>query len=170
VIDDDQVTWLGPILRSAGDRKVILFTHHQPFTLLDVNNGGNLIPALSEFLEEGKIVAWYWGHEHRCVRYDAHPKYRFQGRCVGHSGFPQQRADLGNAPGSTDFGSQWRYLASPANPDLPGGWVLDTPNLWVPGFEEQFGPHGFMRLEFRDRSLTEYVRAPDGANIYLKEL
>jgi 3',5'-cyclic AMP phosphodiesterase CpdA len=170
VIDSPQVEWLGPMLRQAGDRKVVLFTHHEPFTLLDNNNGGNLISALSEFLETGKIVAWYWGHEHRCVRHDPHPKYKFQGRCVGHGGFPQERADLGNAPGSTDFGSQWRYLPGPAKTDIPGGWVLDTGNVYVAGFEEAFGPHGFMRLEFRGDQLIEYVRAPDNANIYLKNL
>jgi len=170
VIDDPQVQWLGPILRQAGDRKVVLFTHHQPFTLLDNNHGGNLLAALSEFLETGRIVAWYWGHEHRCVRHDPHPKYKFQGRCVGHGGFPQKRVDLGNAPESTDFGSQWRYLPSPSNSDTPGGWVLDTANVYIAGLETAFGPHGFMRLEFNGDQLTEYVRAPDNANIYLKPL
>lgn len=170
VIDDDQVQWLGPILRDAGNRKVVLFTHHEPFTLLDDNNGGNLVTALREFLETGKIVAWYWGHEHRCVRHDPHPKYKFQGRCVGHGGFPEARKDLGNAPVSSDFGSQWRYLDGPKNSDTPGGWVLDTANLWVPSFEEDFAPNGYMRLEFREDRLIEHVRAPDGANIYLKDL
>jgi len=170
VIDDTQVQWLGPMLRQAGNRKVVLFTHHQPFTLLDNNNGGNLLTALSEFLETGKIVAWYWGHEHRCLRYDAHPKYKFQGRCVGHGAFPEMRSDLGNAPISPDFGSQWRYLGSPNGTDIPGGWVLDSPNLWVPGFEADFAPNGYMRLEFRDDRLIEYVRAPRGDNIYLNDL
>lgn len=170
VIDDPQIQWLKPIFDQAGDRKVVLFTHHEPFTLLDNNNGGNLISALCDFLKTGKVVAWYWGHEHRCVRHDAHSKYQFQGRCVGHAAFPEMRKDLGNAPESTDFGSQWRYLASPENTDIPGGWVLDTANLWVPGFEREFAPNGYMRLEFRDDQLIEYVRAPDGANIYLKEL
>jgi len=170
VIDNDQVTWLGPILSAAGNRKVVLFTHHEPFTLLDDNQGGNLLDALGEFLESGKVFAWYWGHEHRCVLYDPHPKYKFHGRCVGHGGFPETRANLGNAPPSPDFGSQWRYLNGPTDGSVPGGWILDTPNLWIPGFETAFAPHGFMRLEFRDDQLTEYVRAPDNANIYLKDL
>jgi hypothetical protein len=56
------------------------------------------------------------------------------------------------------------------NTEIPGGWVLDTANLWVPGFEIDFAPNGYMLLEFRDDRLIEYVRAPDGANIYLKDL
>jgi hypothetical protein len=170
VIDPEQVSWLGPILRAAGDRRVVLFTHHQPFTLLDVNHGGNLIEALGEFLESGKVFAWYWGHEHRCVLYDSHPKYKFHGRCVGHGGFPQARPDLAGAQPSDEFGSQWSYLKAPADGSVPGGLVLDTPNLYIPGFEADFAPHGFMRLEFRNDHLTEFVRAPDNANIYLKDL
>jgi hypothetical protein len=125
---------------------------------------------MSEFLETGKIVAWYWGHEHRCVRHDPHPKYGFQGRCVGHGGFPQERVDLGNAPTSPDFGSQWRYLEGPPHSDIPGGWVLDNGNVYIAGFEEDFAPNGFMRLEFHEGRLIEYVRSPGNANIYLKDL
>jgi hypothetical protein len=80
------------------------------------------------------------------------------------------RKDLGNAPESPDFGSQWRYLESPKDKDIPSGWVLDTGQSLVPGFEADFAPNGYMRLEFRDDRLIEYVRAPDGANIYLKDL
>ena len=98
------------------------------------------------------------------------PYTSFKAVAWGHGGFPQERADLGNAPGSTDFGSQWRYLPGPANTDIPGGWVLDTGNVYIAGFEAAFGPHGFMRLEFRGDQLIEYVRAPDNANIYLKNL
>jgi hypothetical protein len=45
--------------------KSFLFGHHQPFTLLDNNGCGNLLQILSEFLDAGKICAWYWGHERR---------------------------------------------------------------------------------------------------------
>jgi hypothetical protein len=168
VIDDDQVAWLGRVLQACGDRKVALFSHHQPMTLLDTNSGGNLFAALGEFLQTGKVVAWYWGHEHRCVLYDLHPQYKFTGRCIGHSGFPEASVDLSNAPASPDFGDQWRYVVG--TDTTPGGYVLDTPNLYIPGFEVHFAPHGFMRLEFRNEHLTEYVRPPDNANIYLKDL
>jgi hypothetical protein len=162
------VSWLGRILKTAGNRKVVLFSHHQPFTLLDNNGGGNLLQTLSEFLDAGKIFAWYWGHEHRCLLYDSHPQYKFSGRCVGHSGFPETRPDLTAAPASPEFGSQWRKLEGTGK--IPGAWVLDTPNLYIPGSEADFAPNGFMRLELRDDRLIEYVRAPDNANIYLKDL
>lgn len=165
-LNQQQVDWLRGIIAAAGPRKVVLFSHHQPFSLLDPNQGPLLVAALREFLEAGKIFAWYWGHEHRCVLYDPQPQYGFRGRCVGHGGFPEMRPDLGSAP-YVD-GDSWRRV--PANQNSPGALVLDTPNLYIPGFEEQYSPHGFMRLDFQDQRLIEYVRAPDGANIYLRDL
>jgi hypothetical protein len=124
-----------------------------------------------------RIFAWYWGHEHRCLLYDAHPTHRFFGRCVGHAAFPESRPDFGNAPTSPEFGSQWRRLsAKNATNDagqtvpVPAAWVYDTDNIYIPGFETQFAPNGYMRLEFNDDKLVEYVRAPDSANVWLKEL
>ena len=170
VIDQDQVDWLRPIFNAAGDRKVVFFSHHQPFTLLDNNHGGNLLAMLDEFLKTGKVVAWYWGHEHRCLRYDPHPKYKFKGRCVGHAGFPEGRPDLGNAATDPKFGSQWRRLPGPADGSIPAAYVLDTPNIYIPGFENDFAPNGFMRLEIQGDRLAEYIRAPGNANIYLADL
>ncbi|HTX38696.1 MAG TPA: metallophosphoesterase [Bryobacteraceae bacterium] len=169
-----QIDWLDGIIQAAGDRKIVLFSHHQPFSLLDPNQGPKLVAALGKYLSSRKIFAWYWGHEHRCVLYDPHPAWGFHGRCVGHGGFPQNRSDLSNAPFNDQFGDQWRLVsgkdAPPGGTAIPGGMVLDTANLYIPTFETQFSPHGFMRLEFNKGALTEFVRAPDNANIYLEPL
>jgi hypothetical protein len=167
-LDQPQVDWLTKIIAAAGDRKIALFGHHQPFSQLDPNQGPKLIAALQPFLEARRISAWYWGHEHRCVLYDPHPTYGFQGRCVGHGGFPEARADLSSAPFSAQLGSQWRQL--PVKGDIPGGLALDGNNLYVPGFETVFEPHGFMRLEFSNARLIEYVRSPAGGNLYFEDL
>lgn len=163
-----QMSWVDGIIQAAGERKIVLFSHHQPFSLLDSNQGPKLVAWLGKYLEAKRITAWYWGHEHRCVLYDAHPVWGLHGRCVGHGGFPQNRVDLSNAPFTDELGSQWRQVAGTAT--IPGGYALDTANLYIPTFEEQFSPHGFMRLEFNNDALTEYVRAPDNSNIYLKPL
>jgi hypothetical protein len=167
-LNQQQVDWLRKIAAAAENRKIVLFSHHQPFSLLDANQGPKLVTWLKEFLDARQIFAWYWGHEHRCVLYDEHPAYGLHGRCVGHGGFPELRPDLGNAPISQELGSSWRKLGKKG--DVPGGLVLDSNNLWIAGFETQFAPHGFMRLHFHDEHLTEYVRAPDGANLYFKDL
>lgn len=163
-----QMDWLDRIIQGAGDRKIVLFSHHQPFSLLDGNQGPKLVTWLGKYLQARRIFAWYWGHEHRSVLYDPHPAWGFHGRCVGHGGFPEARIDLSNAPFSDELGSQWRQVAGTG--DVPGAYVLDTANLYIPTFETQFAPHGFMRLEFNNSDVTEYVRAPDNANIYLKPL
>lgn len=163
-----QMDWLDGIIQGAGDRKIVLFSHHQPFSLLDANQGPKLVTWLEKYLQARRIFAWYWGHEHRSVLYDPHPAWGFHGRCVGHGGFPEARVDLSNAPFNDELGSQWRQV--PAAGGAPGAYVLDSANLYIPTFETQFAPHGFMRLELQGNDLTEYVRAPDNANIYLKPL
>lgn len=164
-LNDQQVRWLRDIIEAAGNRRVVLFTHHQPYTLLDKGQGTLLAGKLNEFLQAGQIFAWYWGHEHRCVLYDQCSG--FYGRCVGHGGFPEARVDLGAAPGALGSNS-WRRLEK--NDNAPGGLILDTANVYIPGFEAQFGPHGYMRLDFQDQHLNESVRAADGANIYDQRL
>jgi hypothetical protein len=170
VLDDTQMRWLSGIVKDAGaGRQLALFSHHQPYSLVESNNGGNLISQMEKFGLADRIFAWYWGHEHRCLLYDQHPKHHFRGRCAGHAGFPETRPDLSNADISPDFGSQWRRLKS-KDPSRPDGWIYDTNNLYIPGFETLFAPNGFMRLEFNGRQLVEFVRTPDNSNVWLKEL
>ena len=86
-LDEKQVAWLTGIVNAAGTRKLILFSHHQPFSQLD-DQGPKLQVALADLLKQQRIHAWYWGHEHRLVIYDPHPLWGFKGRCIGHGGFP----------------------------------------------------------------------------------
>jgi hypothetical protein len=174
VLDDAQMQWLQSIVNLAGTRAVVLFSHHQPFTQLDDNNGGNLLSQFEKYGLANRIFAWYWGHEHRCLMYDPHPQFGFHGRCVGHAAFPQARPNLGNAPVSGNFGSQWRQLLAKSGSDssgatvpIPGAWVYDNNNLYMPiDFAAQFSPNGFMRLEFSGNQIAEYVRTPLNANIW----
>lgn len=57
VFDDAQMKWLSAIIQAADDRKVVLFTHHQPLTQLDDNKGGNLIGQLETYRLAKKIFA-----------------------------------------------------------------------------------------------------------------
>lgn len=174
VLDDNQMKWLSAIVQAGGPRRLVLFSHHQPFTQLDDNKGGNLLAQMETYQLTDKIFAWYWGHEHRCLMYDPHPQFGFHGRCVGHAAFPEMRPDLGNAPASPQFGSQWRQLPSKnaqndagATVPVPAAWIYDNNNLYVPlELAAQFAPNGFMRLEFSGNQISEYVRTPLDANIW----
>ena len=85
-------------MQKAGPRKVILFSHHQPFSRLD-KQGPNLQTALADLFQKKAITAWYWGHEHDCIIYDRTREFGLLGRCIGHGGIPAPRkSKVMNAP------------------------------------------------------------------------
>jgi hypothetical protein len=160
-IDFLQIEWLKSIMRKAGDRKVIFFSHHQPFSRL-AEQGPDLQAALAGL---PPITAWYWGHEHDCIIYDRHPKFGL-GRCIGHGGIPSPRnSTVVSAPLDRSLGGiSWKRLSATA--DAPSSLALDGRNPLIKGEEEKFGPHGYLTLEFAGPNLIERVHLPDGSEIY----
>jgi predicted phosphodiesterase len=164
-IDDMQAKWLNDVVHQADGRKVILFSHHQPFSRLG-NQGPDLQAALAGLLQQKAITAWYWGHEHDCVIYDRHPPWGMLGRCIGHGGIPSPRKpEVMTAPTARSLnGVSWKRFV--ANEDTPGCIILDGPNPLVPGEEEKFGPHGYLTLDFDGPNLVERIHLPDSTEIY----
>lgn len=164
-IDDLQTQWLKSVVQKAEQRKVILFSHHQPFSRLD-KQGPNLQAALADLFQKKAITAWYWGHEHDCVIYDKHPTFGLLGRCIGHGGIPSPRkTEVLNAPTDRSLsGIAWKRLS--ATTDAPSSLVLDGPNPLVKGEEVKFGPHGYLTLDFNGPDLIERVHLPDGTEIF----
>lgn len=167
-----QVEWLTNLVNNAQGRKVILFSHHQPFSPFD---GGhpNVTTKLGNLLGNHQIFAWYWGHEHRCVIYEEHAAWKLHGRCVGHGGYAYFRDDVGNAQvldGAGHQGTVWKRLE--AKNAAPAGRILDGPNPYLPpqGDANKYGPHGYMTLKFDNEHLTEIVHAPDGTELYNRQL
>jgi hypothetical protein len=159
-LTQDQVTWLTNIVAGAEGRKVVLFSHHQPFSLLS-GQGPKLEQKLHDLLEKRKIFAWYWGHEHECVIYDRHDGWQLYGRCIGHAGMPEFRpAMLGPRKSSRQL-SRFEKTAQ-----SPGALVLDGPNPYIKGEEASFTPHGFVTLEFDDDRLVERFLDPDGTEFH----
>ncbi len=164
----DQVSWLTNLANNKGNRKMILFSHHQPVSWFDVQKG-DMNNQLGSLLMDKKIFAWYWGHEHRCILYDQHPSWGFYGRCAGHSGYPYFRDKLDTAPVEQKIGAvKWRRM--PAASFAPSGLILDGPNPYIIGEEEKYGANGYITLEFSDDKLNEIVHAPDGTRLYEKQL
>jgi hypothetical protein len=164
-VDKQQVDWLHAVVNGAGHRKVILFSHHQPFSRLE-HQGPHLQTALSRLFQKQAITAWYWGHEHSCVLYEKHPTFQMLGRCIGHGGIPApRRGKVTSAPIDRALsGVTWRRLDATA--DSPQCLVLDGRNPLVPGEEDKFGPHGYLTLDFNGPDLIERVRLPDGTEIF----
>jgi hypothetical protein len=160
----DQTPWLAGLVRQKGERRVLLFCHHQPYSLLD-KQGPKLVAKLGGLLDGGHIFGWYWGHEHRCVIHEPHPVWGVRGRCIGHGGFPAYRDKLGEYPQEGDPGA-WRRL--PSRNLVPGGLVLDMPNEHVTSDPERYGANGYLTLEMDGRSLVERVHSPQG-NVLLEQ-
>jgi hypothetical protein len=169
-MDTTQVAWLNTIVEQRGNRKVVLFSHQQPFSQLD-NQGPKLQSALRHLLEAGRIRAWYWGHQHDCIVYDEHAKWKMFGRCLGNGGIPSVRNDTVKKatadaahPGAGE--ASWKRL--PQTPDAPACIVLDGKNMEMKKKDDQekFVPHGFMTLEFKGTNLTERVLLSNGTEVF----
>lgn len=164
----NQNVWLRQLVRNAGDRKVVLFTHHQPFSHFD-GPGDKLIQKLVPLLNAGRITAWYWGHEHRCVVYDKHPRWGLYGRCVGHSGYPYFRKKSLVFPQASDppptHHGLWREIPENLATQTPRALLLDGPNPYLADHRDEYGPNGYLALEFQGDTLTERYYAATGAEL-----
>lgn len=162
-IGDDQVGWIGRMIAAAGSRKVVLFSHHQIFSTFDKIPDG-VRAALLPWLRDGRIHAWYFGHEHRLVVFEpCNTLGGVKARCMGHGGFPEFRQSL---PGAAPSRSQWIQL--PGVGDVPAAEIFDGPNRFIhdsPSDPEKYVPHGFLLLEFDADEMFETFLDPDGAPV-----
>jgi hypothetical protein len=176
-IDDEQVEWLKRILAQAGDRKVVLFSHHQLYSHWE-KQGKKLWthPGFGQVLRSKRIFAWYWGHEDRCSIFEGPDKnFGILGRCIGHSGMPQSRDATWELPRINEPVYQradWRRSAPRVieGNTLPSVAVLEGPNPYILGEEEKFSPHGYAVITLEGPVLKEQVREPTGKVIYEKTL
>jgi hypothetical protein len=162
----DQAAWLQQLAAAAPEKKLVLFSHHQPYSLLD-SQGPKLVKKLEPLFRRKRITAWYWGHEHHCILYKPHALFGLRGRCVGHGGFPyfREKKILGDKPPSTPT---WKNLESKNL--VPSAKILDGDNPFIDDGPEDYGPNGYMTLEFDDANLTEVVHMPDGTPVWKKPL
>jgi hypothetical protein len=88
VLQDPQAAFVSEVA-GASDRKLMLLSHHQLISVYDADTDlGTELPAkLQPVLNSGRVTAWLWGHEHRCMGFDSNSGVRFP-RCIGHGGVP----------------------------------------------------------------------------------
>ncbi len=95
---DPQASYVGRVAADS-PRKLVLFSHHQLVSVYDKSDLGAALPAkLAPVLDASRITAWWWGHEHRAITYQADAGVRFP-RCLGNGGVPI-RPDPSPPPGS----------------------------------------------------------------------
>lgn len=173
-LEEGQVPWLTRLVEGAekNGQKVVLFTHHQPFSAFE-KQGPKLVDKLLPLLTSKRILAWYWGHEHRAVLYEKKEAWGMYGRLIGHSGYPYFRDKVTEreiVKGNPD-GTMWRKIpVSEKKKGVPECRVLDGPNPFVPGKEDRYGPQGYMTLELLGGTIAETVHAADGTVLHQGEI
>lgn len=101
----------------ASDAKVLLLSHHQPFSVYS-RAAENLRDRVRALREQQRITAWFWGHEHGLLLYEPHDGVKF-GRCLGNGGIPEYMtrttADPYIAPAAWEFRERRPKLGQPWN-------------------------------------------------------
>lgn len=97
-LDPREVAWHNQQLAAAGGRKVVLLSHHQPFSAFAAIAGGDenraLLGAFDGTSPYGDgtnylpgVALWLWGHEHTTAFYEPYAGVR-RGRCIGSGAIP----------------------------------------------------------------------------------
>jgi hypothetical protein len=87
VLEDPQAAYAARVAGES-ERKLMLLSHHQPISVYDTEDlGPILLKDLDPVLKDGRVTAWLWGHEHRCMGFEEADGVRVP-RCIGHGGVP----------------------------------------------------------------------------------
>jgi 3',5'-cyclic AMP phosphodiesterase CpdA len=87
LLEDPQDEFVAKVAAES-DRKLVLLSHHQLLSVYDpADIGPTLASKLAPVLHGGRVTAWLWGHEHRCMGFEAAGGVEFP-RCIGHGGVP----------------------------------------------------------------------------------
>jgi hypothetical protein len=87
VLQEPQASYVAEVAAQS-ERKLVLLSHHQLVSVYDTSDIGRALPDdLAPVLDRGRVTAWWWGHEHRAITYQAAAGVRFP-RCLGNGGVP----------------------------------------------------------------------------------
>jgi 3',5'-cyclic AMP phosphodiesterase CpdA len=87
-LQDPQGDHVNQMAAADDGRSLLLLSHHQFVTVYDKSGvGPTLERKLKPALDSGRIGAWFWGHEHRCMRFEPWGNVGYP-CCLGHAGMP----------------------------------------------------------------------------------
>ena len=103
VLQDPQGSYVAETAAQSS-RRLVLFSHHQLVSVYAKADLGRTLPAkLGPVLNGDRVTAWWWGHEHRAITYEAAAGVRYP-RCLGNGGvpvLPDAEPPAGTRPGIT---------------------------------------------------------------------
>lgn len=163
-IGKDQLDWFDSFLSTHRHPYVVLFSHHHPYS--PVKGATKLLPRIEDLFRSanGRIRAWYWGHEHIGAIFEPDAHYGFRGRCVGHSGFPYFReVGLEGLPLTATGSTSW-LVRTGATVETPAAIVVDGPNMHIGANDNPmlYGPNGYMTLTVDGDRLLETLHEATG--------
>lgn len=96
VLEDPQADFVASAAEGS-NRKLVLLSHHQLVSAYDqADIGPELTVKLKPVLDSGRVTAWWWGHEHRCMGFGPAGGVQFP-RCLGNGGVPVLQTHAINA-------------------------------------------------------------------------
>jgi Calcineurin-like phosphoesterase len=131
-LDAGQLGWLQN--KQKQNKRLVVLSHHLPRSAWDATRG----PLLGQIGKIPGLVAWYWGHEHRCAAYGSRKGANFLGGCVGNGAFLEK----------------WTRPTSASAEKLE--WYPSDARCTCFGEQgKRKWPHGFLELELREDGGTE---------------
>ena len=96
-LEDDELEWHCQRIEEFGGRTILL-SHHQPFSAFSAIGAKpaqgerkavnpHLMRAFERMNRDGRVAAWFWGHEHSLGIYEPFSGIKV-GRCIGHGAVP----------------------------------------------------------------------------------
>jgi Calcineurin-like phosphoesterase len=86
-LEDPQAAFVEEVA-GASQRKLMLLSHHQLVSVYEPDDlGDTLLTKLGGVLDDGRVTAWFWGHEHRCMAFEPSHGVALP-RCLGNGGVP----------------------------------------------------------------------------------
>jgi hypothetical protein len=135
-----QAEWARSPIADAPAMKNALVSHHQLFSAHE-DGAETLVEKIRPVLDTGRVDAWAWGHEHRCIEYaetrwdDVRVGFS---SCIGHGGIPE-------------------YLVMKEGSTKPQPWVYEYLRHYGTGWEP-WDTFGFAVLELSDdRMKVRYI-------------
>ena len=144
-----QTQWVLDELAANPGHRTALLSHHQLFSAYE-ECPGRLSADIQPVLDTGRVDAWFWAHEHRCLTYEPYLGVGFSS-CVGHGGIPEYLVSMDRdellAPLRYDYRQKWGTGIEPWN---TFGFVvleLDGKTLRMHYIDEYGTQHHEERLE-----------------------
>jgi calcineurin-like phosphoesterase family protein len=158
-------------LKPDGNRRLLLLSHHQLFSAYDddISRESVLRKKLRPTLDGKGVDAWFWGHEHDCLAYEAFRGVR-AARAIGHGAVPTLRR---SDPPGTLVDPAHRVVKPTAPADTPADHPLRYVEWEYRDFEtgddgEDWAKHGFAVVDMSPDRLQ--VRCVDqNGEVYLTE-